>query len=342
MSPKVLIETLFSTITSGVNAYIWGAPGIGKSDCVKAVAKRLGLPIIDIRAVQLDPVDLRGLPVPNHEKKNVNWYAPGFLPHDPEWKGIIFWDEIAQAAALTQSSILQLLNDHRMGEYVLPPGAIQIAASNRQEDRAGAMRVISPVLNRFMHFDLDVSTDDWLEWALTAGIPAEIRGFIGRFPQHLFRFKPEENPRAFPTPRSWSFAGKVLRSTPDHLLHGVISGCVGEGAATEFKAWLDVHERIPNIEEIMNNPTGAKLATEPAVLYALTSALAEVVFQNRSEPKKCVPILVYATRIETEFSVRLLKDAVTACGDLISLPEAREWFEKHGKWFEKHGKYLKK
>jgi hypothetical protein len=42
--------------------HVWGACGVGKSQIVAQVATDLNWQFLDIRAVQLDPVDLRGLP----------------------------------------------------------------------------------------------------------------------------------------------------------------------------------------------------------------------------------------------------------------------------------------
>ncbi|MHA1167314.1 MAG: hypothetical protein ACTSRU_05795 [Candidatus Hodarchaeales archaeon] len=43
--------------------FVWGPPGIGKSDGIKRVARKLGIKCIDMRLTQMDAVDLRGLPV---------------------------------------------------------------------------------------------------------------------------------------------------------------------------------------------------------------------------------------------------------------------------------------
>ena len=62
MKPSDLFEALHALSTERVPLHIWGACGVGKSQIVAQVACDLGWQFLDIRAVQLDPVDLRGLP----------------------------------------------------------------------------------------------------------------------------------------------------------------------------------------------------------------------------------------------------------------------------------------
>jgi MoxR-like ATPase len=62
MKPSKLYEALHALIGERVPLHIWGACGVGKSQIVAQVARDLGIAFLDVRAVQLDPVDLRGFP----------------------------------------------------------------------------------------------------------------------------------------------------------------------------------------------------------------------------------------------------------------------------------------
>jgi len=61
--------------------FIWGGPGIGKSAVVRQVAEDLRVPLQDIRALLLDPVDLRGLPFLGADGRS-KWATPEFLPRE--------------------------------------------------------------------------------------------------------------------------------------------------------------------------------------------------------------------------------------------------------------------
>jgi hypothetical protein len=241
---------------------------VGKSSVVRQAAQQANLEVRDVRAVLLDPVDLRGLP--RIDKDTALWCPPAFLPRGGE--GVLFLDELAQAPPLVQAACLQLTLDRKVGEYLLPEGWSVVAASNRQEDRAGAHRLISPLLNRFVHLDLEVSHDDWQDWAVQAGVDPSVRSFLRYRPALLFQFDPATSPRAFPTPRSWEFVSQVLLHTPADLLLPVVAGCVGEGPAAEFVGFARLCQELPDLDHVLAQPSSTPVPREPAVLYALVGA----------------------------------------------------------------------
>jgi MoxR-like ATPase len=59
--------------------FIWGSPGTGKSAVLHQLAAELGIALRDIRALLLDPVDLRGLPFVGKDGRST-WATPDFLP----------------------------------------------------------------------------------------------------------------------------------------------------------------------------------------------------------------------------------------------------------------------
>src|SRR4051812_12022349 len=192
MRPSEVARALAALVPTRRPVYLWGPPGCGKSSVVRQAARTLNLNLVDVRATLLDPVDLRGLP--RLDGDTAVWCPPAFLPKGGT--GVLFLDELAQAAPLVQAACLQLTLDRRVGEYELPEGWSVIAASNRAEDRAGTHRLIPPLLTRFIHLALEVSSDDWQQWAVTAGVSPEVRAFLRYRPALLFRLDPAAQERA--------------------------------------------------------------------------------------------------------------------------------------------------
>lgn len=323
MKPSDVARTLRALLPTKRPLYLWGPPGVGKSSLVKQAAAELDLKVLDLRAVLLDPVDLRGLPTVNANR--ALWCPPAFLPTDGA--GVLFLDELAQAAPLVQSACLQLVLDRAIGDYQLPPGWAVMAASNRQEDQAGAHKLITPLLNRFIHVDLDVSHEDWQAWAVKEEIATEVRSFLNFRPALLFDFRPQEKKRAFATPRSWEFVSSILETTPRDLQHAVFSGTVGEGPAAEFLAFLEVYRDLPDPDEVLADPSRAIVPKLPAVLFALCGALAE---RCRTADRATLGrFLTYIGRLPSEFGVLAIRDACSANRGVISAPGASEFLKKH-------------
>jgi hypothetical protein len=102
------------------NALSGRKDGVGKSQIVAQVASDLGWQFLDIRAVQLDPVDLRGLPRISADQ--AEWVPPKFLP--TSGSGILFLDELTAAPQITQAGCYQLVLDRKLGEYSLPGASV--------------------------------------------------------------------------------------------------------------------------------------------------------------------------------------------------------------------------
>ena len=123
---------------------IWGAPGIGKSSVVSAVANKNNLEFIDIRLSQLAPTDIRGLPEP---RDGISYWCPRIFTSVR--KGILFFDEVNMAPPAIQGIAQQLILDRQVGSYKVPDGWFIWAAGNRKEDHAAVFDMPAPLSNRF-------------------------------------------------------------------------------------------------------------------------------------------------------------------------------------------------
>ncbi|WP_027720867.1 ATP-binding protein [Maridesulfovibrio zosterae] len=303
MKPNLVTKSLYTLIKSKQPVFIWGAPGVGKSQIVRQVAESMNYKLTDLRAVLLDPVDLRGLPKISDEG-DATWCSPSFLPK--EGKGILFLDELNAAPPLVQAACYQLVLDRKLGEYKLPDEWVVIAAGNRESDRAVTHRMPSPLANRFVHLDFETSVTDWLDWAAANDIAEELRSFIKFRPNLLHDFEPSRNEKAFPSPRSWEFVSNIIHSCPvPEVEYELFKGTVGEGAAAEFFGFSKIYRSLPDPEFILNSPAKAPIPEDPATIYALCESIASKAnFENTEN------IMTYAARLPAEFAVLLVRNAV--------------------------------
>ena len=300
MKASAVFSALRTLVAARQPVFIWGGPGIGKSAVVRQLAEVLKMPLQDVRALLLDPVDLRGLPFLGNDGRS-KWATPEFLPK--EGSGILFLDELNAAPAMVQAGCYQLVLDRKLGEYTLPDGWAIVAAGNRDSDRAVTTRMPTPLRNRFVHLEFEVDLQEWSEWALQAGIRPEVIAFLRFRPELLSAFDRDAN--AFPSPRSWEFVSRILDAKPDQSIeHELFAGAVGTGAATEFSAFLRMFRDLPNIDAILLNPQKEPVPENAAAQYAVASALARCASDTNFDR-----ICVYVNRMPTEFRVLCVRDA---------------------------------
>ena len=300
MKASAISRALRTLVAARQPVFVWGGPGIGKSAVVCQLASELTVPLKDVRALLLDPVDLRGLPFLGSDGRS-KWATPEFLPQDGS--GILFLDELNAAPAMVQASCYQLVLDRKLGEYTLPEGWAIVAAGNRDSDRAVTTRMPSPLRNRFVHLEFEVDLQEWSAWAIHDGIRPEVIAFL-RFRQELLNVF-DRDANAFPSPRSWEFVSRILDATPDSAVeHELFAGAIGTGAATEFSAFLRMFRELPNIDAILLNPLKEPVPENAAAQYAVASALARCVSDTNFDR-----VCLYLDRMPTEFRVLSVRDA---------------------------------
>ena len=146
--------------------FLWGAPGIGKSDIVRQVCDGFSNShLIDIRLSLWEPTDIKGIPYFDSNAGTMTWGAPSELPSEEfaaQYDNIVlFLDEMNSAAPAVQAAAYQLILNRRVGEYKLPDNVMIVAAGNRDADKGVTYRMPAPLANRFVHLELAVNFDDW-------------------------------------------------------------------------------------------------------------------------------------------------------------------------------------
>lgn len=317
MKPSSVISALKLLVKKQRPCFIWGPPGVGKSDVVQQVANELNIDLNDIRLNLLDAVDLKGFPTTNKAKTMMSWLPPDFLP--TQGAGILFLDEMNSAAPSVQAAAYQLILNRRIGDYFLPPDWAIVAAGNREGDRSVVNRMPAALANRFVHIDFDVNIDDWSHWALANGVHSDLLAFIRFRSDLLHKFDPQQ--KAFPSPRSWMFVNELLHSPLEtDVEFELFKGTVGEGAAAELTAFLGLIRKLPTIDQILVNPKDTPIPEAPATRYALTTSLG-----MKAELNNFDKLMQFIGRMPTEFQVVFIRDSVRRAGNINSSPTFTKW-----------------
>lgn len=284
--------------------FLWGPPGVGKSQKVAQIAKKRDWNLIDFRAVLRDPVDLRGVPVPDHKTGTTKWFVPEELPNEKRHgkNGIFFMDELNVANPQVQASCFGLVLDRKLGDYVMPKGWRIIAAGNRQSDRSSAQRLSRALANRFAHLEVEADAKTWINDHAVYHCDPLLYSFINFRPELLHKMDVEDE-RKFPTPRQWDEVNKIINE-PDSIRYTLVEALVGQIAAGELEAYIKTFRDLPDLDNLIKNPKKAPVPTDPSSLYAISSALA-----YRANRENFENIFVYAQRLPADYEIVIGTDA---------------------------------
>lgn len=323
MRATELKKVLATCIRAGLPVLIKGAPGVGKSDIVSQASAECEAELVISHPVVSDPTDFKGLPSVQNGKAE-------FLPFGDlrrlitaKKRTVAFLDDLGQAPAVVQAAAMQLILARQVNGFKISDKVTFVAATNRREDRAGVTGILEPVKSRFASIvELDINVDDWSTWALAHEVPPEVVAFVRFRPALLMSGKATNDIVNSPCPRTVTFMGKLL--TLGLRSQEVLAGAVGTGFAAEFVGFLKIFESLPSIDGILVDPDRAAVPTDPAALFAVSTALAQ-----KAKAETARQIIRYANRLPDEFGVLTILDSARAYPGIKTNSTFIQWAADH-------------
>ena len=275
VGPKSAKTSIAFAIKMKRPVFLWGPPGIGKSDIVQQIGADTTREVIDVRLALWEPTDIKGIPYFDSNAGTMTWAPPAELPTDPKSTAILFLDELNSAPPAVQAAAYQLILNRKVGTYVLPKGVDIVAAGNRDGDKGVTYRMPAPLANRFVHLEMKVDFDDWQDWATLNGIHPEVVGYVGYAKQDLYDYDPKSPSKSFATPRSWSFVSDLVSDDEidTESLTNLVSGAIGDGLAVKFMAHRKIASKLPKPDDILDGKVKDLEIKEVSAMYSLTVGL---------------------------------------------------------------------
>ncbi|MDR1622097.1 MAG: MoxR family ATPase [Synergistaceae bacterium] len=266
--------------------FIWGAPGIGKSSLVEQFAAELGMECVSLLGSQLAPEDVIG--VPQIVDGCSKFFPPAMIVREKPY--VLFLDELNACSQEIQKAFYSLITDLRVGEYRLPKGSVVIGAGNRAQDAAIVKPMSSALLNRMVHVELSVSSEDWLEWAYSNDIHPFVTDYITQRPDHLWS-KPPKTEEAFSTPRSWHMLSDALREYGERIsdadIEVLTAGTLTPAHAVQFRAFVKQLRRKYAITAIIDGKERwPGKPEERDILYFLAQSFRAHLLKNLPKEKE--------------------------------------------------------
>ena len=332
--------------------FLWGPPGIGKSEVVEEITNELGGYMIDLRMAQMEPTDIRGIPFFNRDNGKMDWAPPIDLP-DAELASqypivVLFLDEMNSAAPSVQAAGYQLILNRRVGKYVLPDNVVIVAAGNRESDKGVTYRMPMPLANRFIHVEMRPDFNSWQDWAVDKSIHKDVVGYLSFAKQDLYDFDSKSASKAFATPRSWSFVSDLLadESLDEETLFTLVAGAVGEGLAAKFKTHRKFVGKMPQPADILSGKVTDLAVKEISAMYALTTGMCYELRDAKNDKDVSKDQLTEMMGNFLAFMMANFETELVIMGSKIAIktyqiPIDTSKLKNFNEFYQKYGKFIK-
>lgn len=272
----------------GTTILLTSGPGAAKTAKVKAAIDDLGWKLLFLHGVTCDPVDISGLPFVSQDGKSADFLPAGIMAEvlSATEPTVLFLDDVGQASPSVQAAMMQVVWDRVINGHKIPDCVRFIMASNRRQDKAGVSGMLSTLKDRAVHFEIEPDYVDWTnEFAIPNDVSDKVISFLHKTRGEAFYdFKAKAGFDKSPTARGWELVDRTLKLdlSPEVRL-AAIAGCIGEGHAIEFEAFLRIYEDLPSWEAILDDPESVDLPSGESsnhILYALSGVLAKAILAD--------------------------------------------------------------
>lgn len=256
---------------TSVSVIVEGDHGIGKSESVYSFAHKNDFHVEPLFLSHQEVADLIGIPTMERDSSNhalTTWSKPIWLHRMEEAakagkRCILFLDELNRAQTEVRQAALQLVLDKQIHEHRLPKTLVNgvafdtfvVAAVNPADGFYQVDELDPALLDRFLHFKLQVNADSWLEWAVENNIHKTIISYISNSKDKLY--VKDENAPIFPTPRSWAKLSELLKSFENKninnpsLMYNLISGKIGYTVGAQFLTYYKENSVIVTVQDVV-------------------------------------------------------------------------------------------
>lgn len=288
---------------------IHGTMGVGKSSIVHSYPKEInGKPVRChvLNGSAIEPPDVGGLGVPDHETRKLYFNTPEWWPEDDDEYFILFLDEINNTSKAVMHSFYRLVLDGTIQNgKKLPKNTIIIAAGNMVEDGTGAKPLLPALANRFtvhLFIDKDTTSTSFLRWASNNNISRDIIAYISA---NRNAITSTANGSGFARPRTWEAVDQHLRSPmSEHLKKIRVAGAIGSDQATGFYSFLEFKEFMPDWDAIRSGQSvDISDAQEAQFIVAIHGAY-EVISCSGEEQDNLID---YLSQLEDECLVAMFQ-----------------------------------
>lgn len=341
---------LISAIGHKRTVLVVGPMGTGKSSLVHSLHEKFpnhAKRVLDVATMMDGEL---AAPCPDQEARVMAWLVNAlFVGDTTDQPVLLLVDEMGKAQGGVLNAIMTLLLERRAGMHYFPEGSIIFASTNEAGEGLGDF-VEPHQRNRIVTVHTRAyTTPEWTDWALTAGINPMVCNWLEQtFPERLPDFRDNDAPDAtwmtfhpkltqesFVTHRSLHAASDILWARDQfdrEVLLAALEGAIGVVAGGKLFAQLELHDKLPKMNDIVSKPDTTVVPDDPMLgsllvynmLHRVVTSRNAKDFARMSEDAKFIKtgdaLLTYVTRMEANlqhmFCIRMSL-AVPGCAAIF-------------------------
>lgn len=274
------LKSVDLVLSTGEVPLIVGESGIGKTALAQEIAQENQWSLIVINGNLLKEGEIGGLPTieayagvnyQDQDEKKATVYAVHHKLREIDEEisqgktVLLFIDEINRCEHTVQQELMNLILNREINGYKLPEGVKILAAMNPSSKYGSdfdyqVVDMDAAQENRFVWLFMEPDYNQWIAWAIEAGIEQKVIEFISTFPEYLHKIN-EDDLRA--TPRSYeriSSSYKIYKekkdSIPRSIFLNVVKGNVGRLIAEEFMSFVESdHRPLISYQDVFSGHT---------------------------------------------------------------------------------------
>lgn len=267
------VAAVIASLEDGQVPAIEGAPGIGKTALLNAVATALGLEPVQLVAREYEPHELSG--VMDVRDGRLTRHLIGPARKAIERPCLVLVDEVTAAPGPVFANMAKVLHERKFGDELVHPQTLFICAFNPQAQSLDANDMPLPLINRLRIFKMRPTVKEVQAYFTRIGEAGSALRMVGEEFANVLDAQPGlldiEPPHPdqcaqqninWASPRSWERAVRTLareQVLPAKVLKACLAGDLGPDKADAFLAIRATYGKLPSISEIIQDPKKAKL-----------------------------------------------------------------------------------
>lgn len=300
-----MLTTFRTLLAANIPTKLESLPGAGKTSYINALVRASGGYQHTMVAVNHDPTDFGGIPVPNQAEGRYELLPGGWAMDladsvQTHPVSLLFLDEANTAGRAVLSALLKVVDERRVGNYQLPD-SIRIVLAVNPAEANGGVDLTPAMANRVAHLPFVFPERDWLtglgqgfkdpdplvlldESDLTDATrkSAEMVVKFLKVNHTLIERYPDEaqyRSQAFPTRRTWTMGCRAIAAA-ELLGYGanvqaeVLTTLVSRQVADQFADFLDTQVNL-DLDGFFTSPDSTPFPAKDDQLFAVLAGISD-------------------------------------------------------------------